>query len=84
MWKLYLLLKPAIDSREMEEYVYAELYSILDSASEETLLECMYVMYDNKDMPSDGLESAMLTIRTLLKNQFLDFCAHMRGFNGSG
>ena len=84
MWKLYLLLKPAIDNREREDFLLDEIEYLLDNLPDGTLVECLNILYDN--IPSDlmGIQSISMFLQGIQKNDFYLFVDTMKELaNGS-
>ena len=75
MWRLYLKLKPALEDRERESILFDEAKKLLLLSQEGTLLECLNILYDNKDIrkiePSN--EYILLFINGLIYNLFFEF-----------
>lgn len=81
IWKLYLLLKPAIDDRELESTGLDEILTIIDLASPQALLASLYIMYDNKIRFETPSEFNALFLSGIAKCDFLGFCSVIRGLN---
>jgi len=83
MWRLYNLLKPAIEGREPEGLVIEELFAIIEKSSPQSLLASLHLMYDNKIKINSPIEFNQLFTQGLMQNQFLEFCAIVRGLHGN-
>ena len=83
VWKIYLLLRPAIEGRNPEVLVVDEIDKIIELSTPEVLLECIHVMYDNKVKFNNGLEFELLFANGIIQSKFLEFCEFIRGLNGS-
>jgi len=81
MWKLYLLLKPAIDNRESKAFLLDEIETIIDLLSVEALLECIHIMYDNKVIFEDMETFTVLFTTSVHKNGAFEFFDFIRGLN---
>lgn len=83
MWNLYLLLKPAIDNRELKELVLDEIIEIIDLSSPQALLECLHILYDNSIKFDTPMEFNRLFITGIRENDFFGFCGFIRGISGN-
>ena len=77
MWKLYLLLKEVFDSGT------EEIFDIIEKASPEALLECIYILYDNSIEFTNAFEFNSLLIKGITQNDFFGFVGFIRGLDGS-
>ena len=82
MWKLYLLLKPAIDNRELEKNIADEIFKIIDIASPQSLLDSLHIMYDNRIRFNTPMEFNILFTNGLVNNEFFYFCKFIGELNG--
>ena len=80
MWSLYVILKPALDNREMGETLIDEIESLLLASKEGTLLECLNLLYDNKDVKEiePGKEYIFLFMNGLITNSFYEFVSFIK------
>ena len=81
IWKVYNLLKPAVENREPEKVILDEIFKIIELSSPENLLECMRIMYDNRVRFESPMEFNILFMDGLNRNKFFDFCDFIRGLN---
>jgi len=79
--KIYHLLKPALDGRELEEVVFDEIDKIIELSSPEALLECLYIIYDNKVEFSSPAEFVDMLIKGLLDIDFYYFVDFIKVLN---
>ena len=82
MWRLYSLLKPAIENRDREEQLIDEITEITTRSTPQVLLECIRIMYDNKVEFTSPFEFNTMFAKGLVENEFFSFCDIMRGLNG--
>lgn len=80
--RIYLLLKSALGDKE-EDDLWDEISKIIRLASPEALLECIYVLYDNKPEIHSVLEFNNWFAKGLLENEFFAFVNFIRGLDGS-
>jgi hypothetical protein len=82
MWRLYLLLKPAIAERDRKDTIEDEVLEIIKLSDSKALLECVHILYDNKVKISNLQEFVSFIQNGLDRNRFFEFDDIMRGFNG--
>jgi len=83
MWKLYNLLKSSVENREPEGLVINELFKIIEKSPPQSLLNSIYLLYGNKIKINSPIEFNQLFTQGLMQNQFLEFCAIVRGLHGN-
>jgi len=79
MWRLYNLLKPAIEGREPEGLVVDEIARLIKDTNAKTLLEVIHIMYDNTIEFSEFEEFIALFINGLYQNDFFGFLMFIKG-----
>ena len=73
MWKVYQLLKPALENRESEEVLLDEMEKLLKLSKPGTLFECLSIMYDNISTDISGMDFIIYLANGLTKNKFYEF-----------
>ena len=81
MWRLYLLLKPAIAERDRKDTIEDEVLEIIKLSDPKALLECVHILYDNKVDTKSAEEFVSIIQKGLIRNRFFRFVDVMRGFN---
>ena len=82
MWRLYSLLKPAIENRDTEKYLLDEVDKIINLSNSQVLLECINILYDNS-IEFDSVEQfSVLFLDGLVQSGFFDFVDFIRGLDG--
>ena len=77
MWKLYIILKPALDNRKSEDVLLDEIDKLLELSPSGTRVACLNVMYDNIKVTS-GAEALALFIQGITKNEFYSFVEYVK------
>lgn len=73
IWKIYLLLRPAIIDREMEDTLLGELEILAELAPEGSLVASLDIMYKNLPENLSVAKAVELLIKGLDKHRFFDF-----------
>jgi len=73
MWRLYLLLKPAIDKRDRKDTIEDEVLEIIKLSDPKALLECVHILYDNKVDTKNAGEFISLMQEGVIRNRFFEF-----------
>jgi hypothetical protein len=83
MWRLYLLLKPALENRKREDSFLDEVDVILSLSPDGTLVEGIDILYDNIDKDElSGIQTLSLFILGLKRNKFFEFVDFIGQFDG--
>ena len=83
MWRLYLLLKPAIAERDRKDTIEDEVLEIIKLSDPKALLECIHILYDNEVNIQHVNEFVDLVSTGLEKNNFFLFVETLRGIDGN-
>lgn len=73
MWRLYLLLKPAIAERDRKDTIEDEVLEIIKLSDPKALLECVHILYDNKVDTKNAGEFISLMQEGVIRNRFFEF-----------
>ena len=73
MWRLYLLLKPALENRKREDSFLDEVDVILSLSPDGTLVEGIDILYDNKVDTKNAGEFISLMQEGVIRNRFFEF-----------
>ena len=73
MWKLYLLLKPAIAERDRKDTIEDEVLEIIKLSDPKALLEYVHILYDNKVDTKNAGEFISLMQEGVIRNRFFEF-----------
>lgn len=82
MWNLYLLLKSAIDNRELDDLLIDEIVNLLMLSPQGTLATCLGVFYNKVDIDNlNPLEAGLFFIRGIKENDFFNFVKFVRNIS---
>lgn len=73
MWKLYLLLKPAIDKQDTDDTLLDLAEKVLDVSPQGTLVASLDILYDNIPSTLSGMDVILMFAEGVTKNDFYEF-----------